>query len=115
MLRRFHSVMFFVPDVEEATRWYADLLEKEPLYPVPDFPVFAIEGAEICFHRADAKVSAGGAGQVGYWHVDEFRTALERLTAKGARLYRGPLDIEGGLTICQVQDPFGNLIGLIGP
>ncbi|TOL44982.1 glyoxalase/bleomycin resistance/dioxygenase family protein, partial [Vibrio parahaemolyticus] len=32
----------------------------------------------------------------------------------GARLYRGPMEIEDGLSMCQVEDPFGNLIGLRG-
>ena len=26
----------------------------------------------------------------------------------------GPMEIEGGQSICQIEDPFGNLIGLRG-
>ncbi|MEZ8336060.1 glyoxalase/bleomycin resistance/dioxygenase family protein, partial [Vibrio splendidus] len=28
--------------------------------------------------------------------------------------YRGPMAIENGLFMCQIEDPFGNLIGLRG-
>ncbi len=38
-----------------------------------------------------------------------------KLTALGAKLYRGPLDIEDNQVICQLMDPFGNLIGLRAP
>jgi len=36
---------------------------------------------------------------------------LEKL---GASLYRGPMPIEDGLGMCQLADPFGNLLGLRG-
>jgi len=37
---------------------------------------------------------------------------MRRLEASGARLYRGPLAIEGGQWMAQVRDPWGNCIGL---
>ncbi|HET7090661.1 MAG TPA: VOC family protein [Anaerolineae bacterium] len=58
---------------------------------------------------------AGAAGQVAYWHVEDFDAALERAENLGAVLYRGPLRRLDGQYMCQVKDPFGNLIGLIGP
>ena len=33
----------------------------------------------------------------------------------GAVLYRGPRDREDGTYMCQVKDPYGNLIGFVGP
>ncbi|MDX8425330.1 VOC family protein, partial [Vibrio parahaemolyticus] len=39
---------------------------------------------------------------------------LSRFEAIGASLYRGPMEIENGLSMCQLEDPFGNLIGLRG-
>ena len=37
---------------------------------------------------------------------------MRLLEAAGARLYRGPLAIEGGQWMAQVRDPWGNCIGL---
>jgi predicted enzyme related to lactoylglutathione lyase len=70
---------------------------------------------EIWFHQADNKMPAGAAGQVAYWQVDNFDTALEKAKHLGAELYRGPLTRTDGQYMCQVRDPFGNLLGLIGP
>jgi len=63
---------------------------------------------------ADEKVSSGKSGTVLYWSVDHLTGSLERFYSLGAKLYRGPMDIEDGLSMCQVEDPFGNLIGLRG-
>jgi predicted enzyme related to lactoylglutathione lyase len=115
MLQAVHSVLFFVRDVQEAAQWYADLLQDVPEYPDPNFALFRVGGVELCFHPADAKMCSGAAGQVAYWRVADLGVALATVQARGATLYRGPLDIEDGLTICQIKDPFGNLLGLVGP
>ncbi|ELV8773465.1 glyoxalase/bleomycin resistance/dioxygenase family protein, partial [Vibrio harveyi] len=48
------------------------------------------------------------------WSVGNLCVALADFQKLGARLYRGPMEIEDGLSMCQVEDPFGNLIGLRG-
>ena len=54
--------------------------------------------------KADEKVSAGPSGTVVYWQVENL----------AAKLYRGPMNIENGEAMCQVQDPWGSCIGLRG-
>ncbi|MGZ6403394.1 MAG: VOC family protein [Bdellovibrionota bacterium] len=107
--------MFHVSDVEEACDWYSRLLLAEPVYLLEDFPVLRVGNAEICFHKADSKVSSGKAGVVTYWRVADFKQAAGRAEGMGGTIHRGPLAIEDGNTICQIADPFGNLFGLIGP
>jgi predicted enzyme related to lactoylglutathione lyase len=58
---------------------------------------------------AVASVMAGA-----HWRVSSLAEACARLERAGATLYRGPLVIGNGEAICQVSDPFGNLLGLIG-
>ena len=78
--------------------------------------VFIRVGAqEIWFHLADAKGPSGAAGQVAYWEVDGVGAALARAERLGATRYRGPLQRVDGWVMCQVKDPFGNVIGLVGP
>ena len=60
----------------------------------------------------DEKVGAGPCGTVVYWSVPDLDAALSWLQDHGATLYRGPITIEGGQRMCQVQDPWGNCIGL---
>lgn len=57
---------------------------------------------------------AGAAGHIAYWQVDDFDATLERAMQLGAALYREPLDRQAGSYMCQIKDPYGNLIGFIG-
>ena len=106
--------MFFVADVEAAASWYGKLLEKIVIHVLPDVPILRLETAEIWFHEADSKVSSGKSGPVTYWLVVDFSGAIRRAEQRGGSVYRGPLEIEKGDSICQIADPFGNLFGLIG-
>ena len=73
-----------------------------------------LNGFSLEIVQADDKVPAGKRGTVVYWLVENLTDGLAHFEALGAKLYRGPMAIENGLTMCQVEDPFGNLIGLRG-
>ena len=75
----------------------------------------AVDGVQIEVVPADGKVASGSAGSVVYWYAEDFDERLRHLQSIGAALYRGPLEIEDGLSMCQLKDPFGNLIGIRGP
>jgi predicted enzyme related to lactoylglutathione lyase len=107
--------MFHVSDVQKACDWYSRLLSIKPVYLLDDFSVLRIGNTEICFHKADSKVSSGKSGVVTYWRVADFSKAVARAEKMGGEVHRGPLEIEDGYTICQIADPFGNLFGLVGP
>lgn len=107
--------MIHVPDPDQGLAWYADLLGVAPVEVVPGYRVLPLGGLEVCFHSADAKVASGLAGTVLYWEVPDFPAARARVESLGAQLHRGPLAIEGGRIMAQFRDPFGNLLGLVGP
>jgi predicted enzyme related to lactoylglutathione lyase len=116
MLKRIVELMYFVPDREAAAGWYANLLDAPIVRPGAPGAFFIRAGPhQIWFHAADDKTPAGTAGQVAYWEVDDFDAALARAGGLGATLHRGPLDRRDGTFMCQVKDPFGNVIGLVGP
>jgi predicted enzyme related to lactoylglutathione lyase len=110
------AIMIHVPSVEEALDWYQQLfsnaarqrLEEE------DFEYLTIEGIPLEFVLADEKVASGPCGSVVYWRVPELNSALAHAQIIGARLYRGPLQIENDVAICQIRDPWGTCIGLRG-
>ena len=110
------AILVHVDDVEAGLRWYARAFPRatrssgnggaaECLY---------LEGVQIELVPVDAKVGFGPFGSVVYWKVAHFQTALEHLLVVGAKLYRGPLEIENSESMCQVQDPWGNCIGIRG-
>ena len=63
---------------------------------------------------ADDQVGSGAAGSVVYWQTDDFQNRVEFLLNLGAILYRGPMEVEDGMKMCQVKDLWGNCIGIKG-
>jgi predicted enzyme related to lactoylglutathione lyase len=114
---RIVAVMIHVADVSAALAWYQLAFPTALRSRIDgfEFEVLTLGNIRIEIVPADDKVGSGPSGSVVYWQVDNFSFALERLSGIGAKLYRGPMEIEGGWRMCQVQDPWGNCIGLRGP
>jgi uncharacterized protein len=109
------ELLYFVPDRLAAARWYADLFGSDINYlNDPDYFFVRVGPQEIWFHQVDEKCPAGAGGQVAYWMVDDLDAMLARALERGATLCRGPLERLDGRFMCQVHDPSGNLIGLVG-
>ncbi|MFM2484311.1 VOC family protein [Celerinatantimonas yamalensis] len=110
------AVLIHVPDVQLGLKWYQKAFPMASVCYLEefDFTVLSIDGFSLEIVQADEKVSAGKCGSVLYWSFKNLNDALAHFNKLGARLYRGPLMIENGLAMCQVEDPFGNLIGLRG-
>lgn len=110
------AVLVHVPDVALGLEWYKKAFPKAVArYLIAsDFTLLDINGFSLEIVQADSKVGAGAFGTVLYWSVESLEESLAHFESLGAKLYRGPMKIEGGLSMCQVEDPFGNLIGLRG-
>lgn len=111
------AVMIHVADVVAARDWYQRAFPDSVAArsEADAFDYLLIHGVQLELVPADQKVAAGPSGSVVYWRVEHFETVLAHMLSMGARLYRGPMQIEGNLYMCQVQDPWGNCIGLRGP
>lgn len=107
------EVLFFVPDVSQAKSWFSEVLELCPTFDDPQYCAFQLGGITIGLHPSDAKTSSGVAGQVVYWRVANLQATIDHFVAHGCTLFRGPIVGIDGVHICQVQDPFGNVWGLI--
>lgn len=116
MFKGVSEVMYFVSDRRAAAVWYSSLFGiKITWLDNPEHFFIRVGNQDVWFHQSDSKVSSGAAGHVAYWQVEDFDAVLELATQLGAKLHRGPLDRQDGSYMCQVKDPDGNLIGLIGP
>ncbi len=104
-----------VPDVEAALSWYKLAFKEAIERVIDDFVILDVNGFVIELVNADEKVSAGKSGSVTYWSVDDLDVEIARFMELGSTVYRGPMEIADGMGMCQVTDPFGNLIGLRGP
>lgn len=113
MLKGVREIMMFVPDIREAKVWYSEFLGIEPSIDEENYCQFKLGGVELGLHPADEKMGAGGAGTVAYWEVGDLGEVLERAQVLGAKLYRGPKTTDDSRKICQIIDPFGNVLGLV--
>ena len=104
----------FVPVVRAAIEWYSSALGLPIASFDENFGYIQVGSSQLCFHVADAKADAGHRGQVAYWRVSSLAGTRAELERAGAKLFRGPLIIGNGEAICQMADPFGNLLGLVG-
>jgi uncharacterized protein len=111
------AVMIHVPNPEQGLAWYEQAfpLARRQTSMENNFEFLQLGNMQLELVRADEKVSTGPSGTVVYWQVLSIPEEVKRLEALGGKLYRGPLRIEDGLSMCQVQDPWGNCIGLRGP
>lgn len=111
------GVMVHVGNVEQGLAWYAQafpLATREKLAN-SDFEFLRLGSFLIEIVSSDHKVSSGPSGSVVYWQVNCLEAEVKRLAGLGAKLYRGPLQTESNWWMCQMQDPWGNCIGLRGP
>jgi uncharacterized protein len=111
------AVMIHVHSVSEAMDWYERVFPDVSRSSIAEeeFEFLLVGQVRLEFVLADQKVSSGPSGSIVYWQFPEFEEALLRFQASGAKLYRGPSFIDDGQLMCQVQDPWGNCIGLRGP
>jgi predicted enzyme related to lactoylglutathione lyase len=109
------SVMYFVDDPKAAAAWYAAHLFRDVLIQEEAGFVWFDTGAiEVGFHPSHDEKNLPGGGSVVYWQVENFGPTLKAMLQDGCKSWRGPLQISPSRTICQVRDPFGNIIGLEG-
>jgi predicted enzyme related to lactoylglutathione lyase len=108
--------MVHVPSISEALAWYERVFPNALRSSIAEeeFEFLLVGEVRLEFVLADQKVSSGPSGSVVYWQFPQFEEAFHRFQAAGAKLYRGPMSIEGGQLMCQVQDPWSNCIGLRG-
>ena len=110
------AVLIHVPDVELGLSWYEKAFPDavSEYFGDSKFAALLLDGFTIEIVPSDAKVGSGKYGTVLYWSTDNFTKSVKHFEELGAKMYRGPMQIEGGMSMCQLEDPFGNLIGLRG-
>ena len=112
MLKHLESVVLFVPDIDAAASWYAEIFGTTVQHENPKYAFIQAPGLLIGFHPADAKCPGGIGGTSVYWEVERLDASIKSLTDRGAKLFRGPGTTDFGATIALLVDPFGCTIGL---
>ncbi|MDN3650034.1 glyoxalase/bleomycin resistance/dioxygenase family protein [Reinekea marina] len=107
--------LIHVEDLKLGLDWYQKAFPDAIVRTIDDFTFLEVNGFALELVLADEKVGSGKSGSVTYWLVESLEYEMERFKSIGSIIYRGPMEIEANQWMCQVTDPFGNLIGLRGP
>ncbi|MEP6609897.1 MAG: VOC family protein [Burkholderiaceae bacterium] len=112
VLKRLESVVLFVPDIDAAARWYAEIFGTVVQHENAKYAFIQVPGLIVGFHPADVKCPGGVGGTTAYWEVERLDEAVALLIKQGAKLFRGPGVTNFGASIAMLIDPFGCTIGL---
>jgi predicted enzyme related to lactoylglutathione lyase len=107
------TVIYHVSDLAAAKAWYEKVLGTAPYFDQPYYVGFHVGGYELGLDPDPASGAPGRGGAVPYLGVTDAEAALERLRGLGAGLVSGVQDIGEGIRVAVVEDPEGNLLGII--
>jgi predicted enzyme related to lactoylglutathione lyase len=112
MFQGLRTVIYHVSDLERAKRWYSAALGIDPYFDQPFYVGFSVGGYELGLDPDMSGVEQGN-NAVAYWGVKEIEAALKRLVELGARERSGVQDVGERIRVATVEDPFGNVLGII--
>src|SRR5436853_6214869 len=105
------TVLHPVSDLAKAKAVYTALLGVPPQADESYYVGFDAAGQHI------GLVPGGGpqglTSPVAYWHVPDIEAKLAELTAAGATVKEPGRDVGGGRLVATVNDPDGNVLGLL--
>lgn len=112
MFQGLRTVIYQVDDLNKAKAWYAELLGIKPYFDEPFYVGFNVGGFELGLDP-NMKGVTKGSNAVAYWGVQDVEVAHKRILELGARPHSAVQNVGGDIKVATVQDPFGNIFGLI--
>lgn len=108
------TVLVPTPDLQRGKAWYSQALEREPYFDEPYYVGFSVGGFELgLIPDPEPGRGPGRTGAMPYWGVADAAAALARLETIGAKVIEPLADVGGGIRHAAVEDPFGNLFGIL--
>jgi predicted enzyme related to lactoylglutathione lyase len=107
------TVIYYVDDIAKGRDWYSALLGFGPYFDEPFYVGFNVGGYELGLHAAETAATDKAAGVVAYWGVENAEAALKTAVERGATSNEDVQDVGGGIKVATVNDPFGNIFGVI--
>ncbi|GAB3883133.1 VOC family protein [Spirosoma agri] len=104
------TVIYAAPDLAATKAWYTKALASEPYFDEPFYVGFNVGGYEL---GLDPNAVVAEGSTITYWGVAAIHEVLHRLINLGAVLHTDIQDVGDGIKTATVNDPFGNVVGLI--
>lgn len=113
MLLGLRTATYHVDDIEKGKLWYSAVLGIEPYFDQPFYVGFNVGGYELGLQPDEATTGERADGAVAYWGVENADTAFKKLIELGATVHEAVQEVGEGIRVATVQDPFGNVFGII--
>lgn len=107
------TAIYQVSNIDAAKEWYSRAFDTQPYYEEPFYVGFDIGGYELGLQPEGTTHLPKTESVVAYWGVEDLIDKYRCLVAAGAIPFEEPRGVGGGISVAKVQDPWGNLIGLI--
>ena len=107
------TTIYKVTDINKAKAWYTKVFEVSPYFDEPFYVGYNIGGYELGLQPDENPSSAKAAGVLTYWGVDDAHKSYQRLLDLGATEFEKPTNVGDDIVVAAVQDPWGNVIGVI--
>lgn len=107
------TTIYMVPDIAKAKEWYRKAFQADPYFDTPFYVGFNIGGYELGLHPEDKPMGPRSDNVLSYWGVDDIQAEYKRLISLGATEHQKPNSVGGAIEVATVNDPWGNVVGLI--
>lgn len=112
-IKGLRTCIYKVSDMQEAKKWYSRAFETEPYFEESFYIGYNIDGYELGLQPEDPTDKEKGESVIAYWGVDNIEQEFNRLRELGATDHKKPVNVGGEIMVASVEDPWGNIIGLI--
>ena len=112
-LQGLRTTIYKVPDAARAKAWYSKVFGIEPYFDEPFYVGFNVGGFELGLDPDTSDQKPGPGGSLAYWGVASMDSTMKALKAEGVKVHSDPRDVGEGIKVAAIEDPFGNVIGLI--
>lgn len=113
MFRGLRTVIYHVNELDRAKAWYSSVLGIAPYFDQPFYVGFNVGGFELGLDPDMNGITTGAGSVSAYWGVNDCEAAFARLLELGATEHSPVQDVGGGIRVAAVNDPFGNVLGVI--
>jgi predicted enzyme related to lactoylglutathione lyase len=106
------TVGYEVSNLATAVEWYSNAFGVKPYIESPEYVGFNIQGYELgLMPESDSPIK--GNNVLAYWGVENIDIEVSRLFKLGAEIHTPIIEVGGGIRLCTLKDPFGNILGII--
>jgi predicted enzyme related to lactoylglutathione lyase len=106
------TTIYKVADLAKAKEWYIKAFNTKPYFDQPFYVGFNIGGYELGLDP-DNSTGVKSDNAIAYWGVTDIQKEFDRLILLGATEHGKPSNVGGEIVVATVNDPWGNIIGLI--